>query len=146
VGVTDVVLAVNFKAEAMVAAMRGAEAGFGIKVHFSIEEESRAAPILEGTEPFLVLNSDVICEFPFSHLIAFHRSYGGEGTLMTTPVQDPSKFGVVVLRGASGGRPSTLIDQFVEKPKEYVGDHTNAGIYIFSPSILKRIPVGFRVW
>ena len=29
----------------------------------------------------------------------------------------------------------------MEKPKEYVGNHINAGIYVFTPSILKRIPV-----
>ena len=37
-----------------------------------------------------------------------------------------------------------MIDRFVEKPKEYVGNHINAGIYVFTPSILKRIPVGMR--
>ena len=28
----------------------------------------------------------------------------------------------------------------MEKPKEFVGDSINAGIYVCSPSILKRIP------
>ena len=34
-----------------------------------------------------------------------------------------------------------MIDRFVEKPKEYVGNHINAGIYIFNTSMIKRIPV-----
>lgn len=29
----------------------------------------------------------------------------------------------------------------MEKPKEYVGNHINAGIYIFKSSMIKRIPV-----
>ena len=87
-------------------------------------------------DPFFVLNSDVICEFPFQHLLEFHKSHGCEGTLMTTPVDDPSKFGVIV--SVPG---STRIERFVEKPKEYVGNHINAGIYIFNPSILDRIEV-----
>ncbi len=91
-------------------------------------------------EPFFVLNSDVICEFPFKALLEFHKSHGGEGTLMTTPVEDPTKYGVVV-----SVPHSTLIDKFVEKPKEYVGNAINAGIYIFSPAILKRIPVSLRL-
>lgn len=33
----------------------------------------------------------------------------------------------------------TTIDRFVEKPKEFVGNRINAGIYIFNPSVLKRI-------
>ncbi len=53
---------------------------------------------------------------------------------MTTPVQDPSKYGVVcTLHG------STRIEKFVEKPKEFVGNQINAGIYIFNPPILNRI-------
>jgi mannose-1-phosphate guanylyltransferase len=87
-------------------------------------------------EPFFVLNSDVICEFPFQDLVAFHKSHGGEGSIMTTRVDDPSKFGVVVLK-----QGTTQIAKFVEKPKDWVGDQINAGIYIFNPSILKRIKV-----
>lgn len=34
-----------------------------------------------------------------------------------------------------------MIERFVEKPKEYVGNHINAGIYIFNTSMIKRIPV-----
>ena len=32
-------------------------------------------------EPFFVLNADVVCEFPFAEIIAFHKSHGKEGTL-----------------------------------------------------------------
>jgi mannose-1-phosphate guanylyltransferase len=84
--------------------------------------------------PFFVLNSDVICEFPFKELLDFHKSHGAEGTLMTTPVEDPSKYGVVCLKAST-----TIIERFVEKPTTWVGDQINAGIYIFNPAILKRI-------
>ena len=33
-------------------------------------------------EPFFVLNSDIVCEFPFTELIAFHKAHGREGTIM----------------------------------------------------------------
>lgn len=36
---------------------------------------------------------------------------------------------------------STVIDRFVEKPVEFVGNRINAGIYMFNPSILNRIEV-----
>jgi mannose-1-phosphate guanylyltransferase len=84
--------------------------------------------------PFFVLNSDVICQFPFKELLEFHNSHGREGTLMTTPVEDPSKYGVICLKSGS-----TQIDKFVEKPEQFVGDHINAGIYIFTPKVLARI-------
>ena len=43
-----------------------------------------------------VFNSDVICHFPLSKMVEFHKSHGGEGTIMVTEVSDPSKYGVVV--------------------------------------------------
>ncbi|KAJ3009454.1 hypothetical protein HKX48_007927 [Thoreauomyces humboldtii] len=145
VGVTDIVLAVNYQPKTMVDAMHEVEAKFNIKIHFSIESEplGTAGPIAlarailgKGTAPFFVLNSDVICEFPFVELLAFHKAHGGEGTLMTTPVDDPTKYGVVCLKE---NNPSQ-IDRFVEKPKDAsFGNHINAGIYIFSPAMINRI-------
>ena len=52
-----------------------------------------------------------------------------------TKVEEPSKYGVVVYSVETG-----QIDRFVEKPQEFVGNKINAGLYIFSTSILKRIP------
>lgn len=34
---------------------------------------------------------------------------------------------------------TTVIDRFVEKPVEFVGNRINAGIYMFNPSVLDRI-------
>ena len=53
-----------------------------------------------------------------------------------TKVAEPSAYGVVVTKPNS-----TLIDRFVEKPVEFVGNRINAGIYMFNPSILDRIEV-----
>jgi mannose-1-phosphate guanylyltransferase len=85
------------------------------------------------TEAVFVLNSDVACEFHFEKLLNFHRENGGEGTIMTTPVEDPSKYGVVV------STKEGLIERFVEKPATYVGNMINAGIYLLSPAFLHRI-------
>jgi len=38
--------------------------------------------LLENTDPFFVLNSDVICDFPFSDMIAFHKNHGKQGTIV----------------------------------------------------------------
>jgi mannose-1-phosphate guanylyltransferase len=53
-----------------------------------------------------------------------------------TKVEEPSKYGVVVYDQKTG-----MIDKFVEKPPEFVSNKINAGMYIFSPSILDRIEV-----
>ncbi|XP_008945294.1 PREDICTED: mannose-1-phosphate guanyltransferase beta, partial [Merops nubicus] len=66
----------------------------------------------------------------------FHRQHGGEGSLMVTRVEEPAKYGVVVSEADTG-----RICRFVEKPRVFVSNKINAGLYIFSPGILKRIQV-----
>jgi len=113
----------------------------GVKIIYSQETQplGTAGPLalareyLNDGEPFFVLNSDIICDFPFEALLKFHKSHGKEGTIMVTKVEEPSKYGVVVMN------PDGQISRFVEKPREYVGNKINAGIYLFNPSILNRI-------
>ena len=51
-------------------------------------------------------------------------------------MEEPSKYGVVVYDEDSG-----QIHKFVEKPKVFVSNKINAGMYIFNTSILNRIEV-----
>jgi mannose-1-phosphate guanylyltransferase len=55
-----------------------------------------------------------------------------------TKVEEPSKYGVVVYEQNTG-----KIDRFVEKPREYVSNKINAGLYIFNSTILNRIEVNY---
>lgn len=116
----------------------------GVKLIFSHETEplGTAGPLAlaknilqQSTKPFFVLNSDVICDFPFKQLAKFHRNHGKEGTIVVTKVEEPSKYGVV-LYDEQG-----CIESFIEKPQEFVSNKINAGLYIFNPSILDRIEV-----
>lgn len=140
-GVTEIVLAVSYQSDALKDYLQGKAKELGITITFSKEDEplGTAGPLalarhhLEGSESFFVLNSDVICEFPFQSLLEFHRGHHGEGTIFVTQVDDPSKYGVV-LSDANG-----QIQQFVEKPETFVGDKINAGLYIFNTAILDRI-------
>lgn len=144
VGVTEVVLAVAYRPEAMMAEMEEWGKKIGMSFVFSVEEEplGTAGPIglardilLQDDQPFFVLNSDVTCCFPLQDFLQFHRQHGKEGSIMTTKVTDWEKYGVVVHNEKTG-----LIERFVEKPSQFVGDQINAGIYVFNKSILRRIP------
>jgi len=141
IGVSEVILAVNYRPQLMSSYLQPYESKLGIKISYSQETEplGTAGPLalareqLNDGEPFFVLNSDVICEFPFADLLSFHKSHGAEGTIMVTKVEEPSKYGVVV------AQEDGKILKFVEKPQVFVGNRINAGIYIFNPSILNRI-------
>merc|ERR1712137_573735 len=142
VGVTEVILAVNYQPQVMSSFLEKYEEALNVKISYSHETEplGTAGPLalarehLQDGDPFFVLNSDVICSFPFTKLLEFHKSHGGEGTIMVTQVEEPSKYGVVVFDSETG-----KIARFVEKPQIFVGNKINAGIYIFNPSILDRI-------
>ncbi|KAG6488505.1 probable mannose-1-phosphate guanylyltransferase 3 [Zingiber officinale] len=144
VGVTEVILAINYRPEVMISFLEDFEDKLGIKITCSQETEplGTAGPLalardklIDGSgEPFFVLNSDVISEYPFAELIQFHKSHGGKATIMVTKVDEPSKYGVVVMDEGSG-----RVDKFVEKPKVFVGNKINAGIYLLDPSVLDRI-------
>ena len=38
----------------------------------------------EDTDPFFVLNSDVICNYPFKKMLDFHTKHGCEGTIVVS--------------------------------------------------------------
>eukprot|EP00184_Porphyridium_aerugineum_P006073 CAMPEP_0184697670 /NCGR_PEP_ID=MMETSP0313-20130426/4569_1 /TAXON_ID=2792 /ORGANISM="Porphyridium aerugineum, Strain SAG 1380-2" /LENGTH=358 /DNA_ID=CAMNT_0027156499 /DNA_START=279 /DNA_END=1355 /DNA_ORIENTATION=+ len=141
VGVTEVVLAVNYQPHVMQQFLEAQQEKLGIKITTSQEFEpmGTAGPIklaekhLNDGEPFFVLNSDVTCAFPFHKMIDAHKKSGAIGTILVTKVEDPSAFGVVVYD--ENGK----IDRFVEKPKVFVGNRINAGVYLLSPGVFERI-------
>ncbi|KAH7332126.1 hypothetical protein KP509_20G069400 [Ceratopteris richardii] len=144
IGVEEVVLAINYQPEVMLGFLKEFEIKLGIKIVCSREYEpmGTAGPLalardklVDGSgSPFFVLNSDVISEYPLNKMIEFHKSHGGEASIMVTKVDEPSKYGVVVMDEESG-----QVQRFVEKPQVFVGNKINAGIYLLNPEVLDRI-------
>uniref|UniRef100_A0A8W4F9L7 mannose-1-phosphate guanylyltransferase n=1 Tax=Sus scrofa TaxID=9823 RepID=A0A8W4F9L7_PIG len=142
-GVDHVILAVSYMSQMLEKEMKAQEQRLGIRISMSHEEEplGTAGPLAlardllsETAEPFFVLNSDVICDFPFQAMVQFHRHHGQEGSILVTKVEEPSKYGVVVCEADTG-----RIHRFVEKPQVFVSNKINAGMYILSPAVLQRI-------
>ncbi|KAJ8907560.1 hypothetical protein NDN08_007671 [Rhodosorus marinus] len=141
VGVTEVVLAVNYQPHVMENFLAEEGAKLGVKITTSKEDEpmDTAGPIklaekhLNDGEPFFVLNSDVCADYPFKGMLEAHASRGAEATILITKVDDPSKFGVVLYN------EEMMIDRFVEKPQVFCGDKINAGVYLLSPNVFNRI-------
>ncbi|CAG9816861.1 unnamed protein product [Phaedon cochleariae] len=141
-GVTEVILAVSYRAEQMEQELTAEATKLGISIVYSHETEplGTAGPIAlakkhltKSTKPFYVLNSDIICDFPFKELASFHEAHGREGTIVVTKVEEPSKYGVVVYDKNNG------IQSFVEKPQEFISNKINAGLYMLNPSVIDRI-------
>lgn len=120
-------------------------AGRGMTLEVSQEVEPlgtagalKHAEHLVGGDTFLVLNGDVLTDTDVGAIVDFHRARGAEATILLTPVDDPSLYGVVPTE--ADGR----VTAFVEKPPPGTAPTNliNAGIYVLEPSVLALIPPG----
>jgi mannose-1-phosphate guanylyltransferase len=86
----------------------------------------------------VVFNGDVLTSVDLSAVIARHREKGAVATLVLTPVENPSAYGLVET-SADG-----WVQRFVEKPgpDEITCNTINAGIYVLEPSVLNYMPKG----
>ena len=142
-GVEEVVLSLGFLPDAFLDTYPDGRCA-GIPLHYAVEPEPLdtagairfAAEDAGIDEAFLVLNGDVLTDLAVDELIVFHRASGAEATVSLTPVDDPSRYGVVPTD--ADGR----VTGFVEKPPRDEAPSTwiNAGTYVLEPTVLARIP------
>ena len=148
-GVTEAVLALGYLPEVFQENFPSGEIA-GVKMHYAVESEpldtggaigfaARFAGFTDET--FIALNGDVINDLDIASLVSQHKAFGGEGTIHLTPVEDPSRFGVVPID--AHGR----VEAFIEKPPadEAPSNWINAGTYVLEPSVLDRMPEGEKI-
>ena len=87
-------------------------------------------------ESVVVFNGDVLTEVDLAAVIALHRERKAKATIVLTPVENPSAYGLVET-DARGN-----IQRFLEKPNpdEITCNTINAGIYVLEPDTFDRIP------
>ena len=90
------------------------------------------------TGTFLALNGDILADAPLGDLIEHHRARGARATIALTPVEDPSRYGLV--RIADDG----AVLGFLEKPEpsEIDTNLINAGSYVLEADVLDLIATG----
>ena len=147
-GITEVILSLGYLPDHFIEAYpEGSIAG--VRISDAVEPEPLdtagaikfAADFAGVDETFLVVNGDVLTDLDVTALVAFHHEHGAEATIALHPVEDPSRFGVVVTDAR--GR----VSEFIEKPPrgEAPTNLINAGTYVFEPSVLQRIDSGRKV-
>jgi mannose-1-phosphate guanylyltransferase len=143
-GVDEVVLLTSFLAEAFeISVERAAQRGLTVAVAHEVEPLGTAGALknaqeLVGNETFLAFNGDVLTDVDLSGMVDWHRERGAEATIVLTPVDDPSAYGVVPTE------PEGRVLGFIEKPPhgEAPTNLINAGVYVCEPKLLDRIPEG----
>src|SRR6476659_191294 len=87
-------------------------------------------------ESVVVFNGDVLTQVDLTAVIALHRERRAKATIVLTPVENPSAYGLVETDAAGN------IRRFLEKPSadEITTNNINAGIYVLEPDTFDRIP------
>jgi NDP-sugar pyrophosphorylase family protein len=139
--IDEVILSLNYQPQ-RIEEVFGDGRDAGIKLRYVVEP----APL--GTagavryaargvrDTIVVFNGDVLTQVDLRALIDFHRAGRARATIVLTPVDNPTAYGLVETDAASN------ILRFLEKPKpeEITCNTINAGIYVLEPETFDRIP------
>ena len=118
-----------------------------LRLEYKVEEEPLGTGgairfAAEGIdEPFFALNGDSLRETDLGALIDFHRERERRATILLTPVEDPTRYGLV--RVNSEGRVLSFLEK--PRPEEIDTNLINAGMYVLEPDVLELIPPGRAV-
>jgi mannose-1-phosphate guanylyltransferase len=139
--ITEIILAQHYLAESMKDYF-GNGSKLGVKLYYVMEDSPRGTAgavkniekYIDGT--FLVLNGDIFHNRSFTDILRFHHRHKAKVTIVLTPVEDPTIYGIVETdkRGK--------VKRFLEKPKpeEVTTNMINAGTYVLDPIVLQKIP------
>ena len=139
--IDEVILSLNYQPR-RIEEMFGDGADLGIKIRYVVEPVplgTAGAIKYAGdklTESVVVFNGDVMTQLDLAAVIRMHRERQARATIVLTPVENPSAYGLVETDDRGN------IQRFLEKPKpeEITTNHINAGIYILEPDTFDRIP------
>jgi NDP-sugar pyrophosphorylase family protein len=139
--IDQVVLSLNYQPR-RVEEVFGDGSGTGLSIRYVVE------PVPLGTagavryageslhESVVVFNGDVLTEVDLAAVIALHRERKAKATIVLTPVDNPTAYGLVEVDDRSN------VQRFLEKPNadEITCNTINAGIYVLEPDTFDRIP------
>lgn len=137
-GYTNIIISVNYLSH-VIEDYFGDGSAFGVSIEYVHEKErmgtAGALSLMHShlSEPFFVMNGDLLTNVNFEHLHDFHNSQGAVSTMGVREYDFQVPYGVVNIENGK-------ISSIVEKPihKFFV----SAGIYMLSPEVLSLIPNG----
>jgi len=143
--IKEIILALGYKPDCITDYF-GDASQLGTKLLYSVETEplgtagaiKNAEQYIDDT--FFIMNGDIFTDLNLTDMLQFHKDKAAKVTIALTPVEDPTRFGVVETD------INQRVTRFVEKPKreQVTSNMINAGVYIIESQVLKRIPQGKR--
>lgn len=145
-GVNEIVLAVSVMSD-VVKHYFGDGKRLNIKIHYTNEKYPmgtagaiRLAQEYLKDDNFFMLNGDVIMDFKFSDMLKHHQKCGGIGTIASRVVEDPSRYGVLIVDDQTHQLLRFLEKEEYHPPAGKIKPMPiNAGVYILEPDIFSYI-------
>src|SRR5712671_485709 len=139
--IDEVILSLNYQPR-RIEEVFGDGRDVGIKIRYVVEPTPLGTAggvkyAARGVDDTLVVfNGDVLTQVDLAGIIAMHRERKAKATIVLTPVDNPSAYGLVETDAAGN------VTRFLEKPNadEITCDTINAGIYVLEPETFDRIP------
>ena len=141
--IDEVILSLNYQPEAIERVV-GDGSDIGLRIRYVVEPTplgtggavKYASRGIDGT--VVVFNGDVLTDTDLRAVLDLHRRRDARATIVLTPVENPSAYGLVETSEAGDVR------RFLEKPgaNEVTCDTINAGIYVLETETFDRIPAG----
>ncbi len=137
-GVDEIYIATRYRAEQVESSL-GDGSRYGVELRYSIEEEplGTCGPLSlvkdELTQPFILMNGDVVTRLDYEKVIEFAAETDAELTVVTKEDVLTSRYGVVRAEG-------DYVTGIEEKPT--LSTEVLTGIYVVSPSVFDLIPEG----
>jgi dTDP-glucose pyrophosphorylase len=135
-GYANIVMCVNYKSH-VIQEYFGDGGEFGVSIEYVFEEQrmgtAGALSLLhvKPTEPFFVMNGDLLTNVNFEHLHDYHLANNATGTMCVREYDFQVPYGVVHVKNSK-------ILSIEEKPTHKF--FVSAGIYMLSPEVLELIP------
>ncbi len=142
-GVERAIFSSGYLAEAIEAAI-GDGSAYGLRIDYVREAEplgtagaiANCADVLDDG-PLFVFNGDVLSDVDLTAMAAAHAARRGAATICLTEVEEPSRYGLVLLN------EDHLVAEFIEKPSTWLGPALiNAGVYVLDREVLDLVPRG----
>ena len=139
--IDEVILSLNYQPEAIERVV-GDGSDIGLRIRYVVEPTplgtggavKYASSGIDGT--VVVFNGDVLTDTDLPAVLDLHRRRDARATIVLTPVENPSAYGLVETSEAGDVR------RFLEKPSadEITCNTINAGIYVLDTKTFDRIP------
>lgn len=135
-GFVNIILCVNYKGN-MIEDYFGDGSSYGVNLTYVTEDKrlgtAGALSLLKDkpTQPFFVMNGDLLTNINFEHMLNFHETNNASATMSVREIETQIAYGVIETE-------NNRITSIREKPIQKI--LVNAGIYILEPEVLEYVP------